>query len=419
MHRILLLLCLIVAALPASAADTATSGPNADSTPLGVGAQPAQSVDCPTRPPGAEGAPSDFVVELDPDTLWRPRGAEVRFTIRGPASTVIVKKVRVCFGWSSPGDELHAPQRLVGSPQVRSVSNDSGVTEYGAVVPRLRPVPWADWWPRRLWSAIPFVFTGAGTVPVADMVIEITPAEGAVVTTAIQVGITNSFVAWLVVVVVAILVLVALYRISRKRKRDTWSTVLWVISTPDGQASLSQFQIVIWTVVVGMSAIYVMTLSGNLISIGAGTLTLLGIAGGAALVIRIPGSGQPGGSSIPAGGTPAVPRWSDLIIPDRQANEVDVTRLQMLAFTLIAAGFVMIKVVVDYEIPTIPTNFLILMGISNGVYMTGRKWTGSTKSGDDTQDKAGNAGSDTKQAGTTADKDSTAAPAGGDDKSKD
>jgi hypothetical protein len=28
--------------------------------------------------------------------------------------------------------------------------------------------------------------------------------------------------------------------------------------------------------------------------------------------------------------------------------------------------------VVDYEIPAIPPNFLILMGISNGVYVAGR-----------------------------------------------
>jgi hypothetical protein len=49
----------------------------------------------------------------------------------------------------------------------------------------------------------------------------------------------------------------------------------------------------------------------------------------------------------------------------------------MLSFTLIAASFVLIKVVVDYEIPEIPSNFLILMGISNGVYVAGRKWPGS------------------------------------------
>jgi hypothetical protein len=44
----------------------------------------------------------------------------------------------------------------------------------------------------------------------------------------------------------------------------------------------------------------------------------------------------------------------------------------MLIFTLISAAFVIVKVVVAYQIPAIPDNFLLLMGISNGVYLTGR-----------------------------------------------
>lgn len=380
MYRILLLFCLIAVAPPAWAADNATSGPNADSVPLVPIIPSAQPASCPKRPEVAVGAPSNIVVELDPDTLWRPRGAEVRFTIRGPGATVIVKKVRVCFGWSSPGGAVQAAQDLIGSPQVRPVTNDTGATGYGALVPRLPWVPNADWWPRRLLSPIPYVFTGAGTVPVSDMVVEVALADDSTVVTAIQVGVTNGGVAWLVVIVVAALVVLALSRIARKCKPAAWNGLLWVIATPDGQASLSQLQIVLWTFVVGMSAIYVMTLSGNLISISAGTLTLLGIAGAAALVARMPGAGQPSGSATTAAAVPLIPRWSDLIIPDRRASEIDVTRLQMLAFTLITAGFVLIKVVVDFEIPAIPDNFLILMGISNGVYMTGRKWPGPSKS---------------------------------------
>jgi hypothetical protein len=380
MHRVLLLLCLIVAIPAARAADSATSGPNADTTPLQQAGTPAQPADCPMRPHPTEGAPSNIIVELDPDTLWRPRGAEVRFTIRGPGAAVSVRKVRVCFGWSSPDAVFQPIHDLIGSPQVRSVTNDTGATEYGAVVPGLKRLPNADWWPRRLLSAIPYVLTGAGTVPVADMVVEVTPTDGPVVVTAIQVGITSGVVAWVVVIFVAALVGLIIYRIAPKPEHAGWGRLLWVISTREGHASLSQLQIVLWTVVVGMSAIYVMTLSGNLISISAGTLTLLGIAGGATLVARMPGSGQPTGSA-PAAGVPMTPKWSDLIIPDRQADEIDVTRLQMLAFTLITAAFVAIKVIVDFEIPAIPTNFLILMGISNGVYITGRKWSGAGTSG--------------------------------------
>lgn len=55
--------------------------------------------------------------------------------------------------------------------------------------------------------------------------------------------------------------------------------LLRVISTPHGVASLSQFQIVIWSTVIGAGIIYVMLISGNLIDIPATTLGLLGVTG--------------------------------------------------------------------------------------------------------------------------------------------
>ncbi len=394
MRRILLLFCLIVATTYTRGADPggATSGPNAQSTPLQVeagrqtterpGGTPPEQANCPARPPLAQGAPSSIVVELDPNTLWRPRGSEVRFIIRSPGSTVSVAKVRVCFGWSSPDGIFRESQALIGTPQVRSVSNDTGAVEYGAVVPALRRVPNSDWWPRRVFASTRYIFTGAFIVPVADMVVEVTPTSGAApVVTTTQVGVTSAVVAWAVVAVLAVLIWLILEGIARFRHIRGRNLALRIIATPDGYASLSQLQIVLWTLVVGISAIYVMTLSGNLISISDGTLILLGIASAAALAARIPQwAPQPANPAMPAG-PPSMPEWSDLLIPNRSIPEIDVTRLQMLAFTLITAAFVVIKVVVDYEIPSIPANFLVLMGISNGVYVGGRSLPSLPKKG--------------------------------------
>lgn len=69
------------------------------------------------------------------------------------------------------------------------------------------------------------------------------------------------------------------------------------------------------------------------------------------------------------------PRFSDLLESD-EGGEIDVARVQMLFFTLIAATFVIIKVVSSQEIPEIPTGILLLMGISNGVYLAA-KYTGA------------------------------------------
>ena len=400
MRRALLLFWLIVGILgwaeaPAWTADSASSAtaaaPNADSPPLQMdvasqagtqaGSKPGLSENCPDRPPAAQGAPSAIVVQLDPDTLWRPRGAEVRFTISGPGGPVGVAKVRVCFGWSSPDGAFRQSQALIGSPQVRSIANNTGSVEYGAAVPLLRPVPNSLWWPRRIIASTPYVFTGVFTVPVSDMVVEVTTTSGAVVVSATQVGITDVVVAWVVVAAVLGLVWLALDGVARVRGVRGRNLLLRVISTRDGYASLSQMQIVLWTVVVGLSAIYVMTLSGNLIAVSEGTLVLLGIASAAALAARLPGLAQtPAIAPVPAA-VPTTPEWSDLVIPDRSTREIDVTRLQMLAFTLITAAFVLIKVVVDYEIPTIPANFLVLMGISNGVYVGGRRLPSQPKNG--------------------------------------
>lgn len=65
------------------------------------------------------------------------------------------------------------------------------------------------------------------------------------------------------------------------------------------------------------------------------------------------------------------PRYADLIIWDGR-NEVDVTRIQMLLFTVIAAGFVLLQIWRGNTIPEIPPGILILMGISNGVYLTAK-----------------------------------------------
>jgi hypothetical protein len=373
MIRILLLLMVALAAAPAAhAAGEATNGPNADSSPAQRKSAPAGTAACPDRPAPNVGNQSAVIVALEPDTLWRPRGAEVRFTIQAPSGPADVKSVRVCFGWSSPDGDHSDTHALSGSPQVRSVTNDTGTVEYGATVPHLKDVAAGNWWLRRFLDTGHYVFTGVFIVPVADMVVAVTLGSGDTILSSIQVGVTAVSVAWAVVAVVLVLLWAAMAGIARYRKIAGRNLLLRIISTQDGYASLSQMQIVLWTFVVGMSAIYVMVLSGNLISITPGTLTLLGIASGAALIARVPPATSAGAVAPSGTTTQQEPEWSDLIISDRQVGEIDVTRLQMLAFTLITASFVLIKVVVDYEIPEIPSNFLVLMGISNGVYVTGR-----------------------------------------------
>lgn len=69
---------------------------------------------------------------------------------------------------------------------------------------------------------------------------------------------------------------------------------------------------------------------------------------------------------------PRKPLWSDLVVTPQHPGEIDVTRVQMLFFTLISVAFVAIKLINSYMIPDIPEGFMLLMGISNGVYLSAK-----------------------------------------------
>jgi hypothetical protein len=272
-----------------------------------------------------------------------------------------------------------------------------------------------------------------------------TPEVAADVTTTI--GITYWYWALILAMATAIAGGAFLLVIARRRltsegiKKANW--LLQIISTPSGHASLSQLQILLWTFVVAASAVYVMCLSGQLITVTTGTLVLLGIAGLTGLGAKAHSENQ-GATAEATAATAAkekakadalaaekkaaaevaaaaqasdpaaaartkaeseaaakeakakskiaaetqknadalkdppkdqVPQWSDLIVSENVAAdgtkslEIDVTRFQMLLFTLVTAVFVLMTVLTTYVIPEISTGFLTLMGISNGVYV--------------------------------------------------
>src|SRR4029077_14524836 len=104
------------------------------------------------------------------------------------------------------------------------------------------------------------------------------------------IGITYPLAALLFAIVTAGLGFAVLYIAVARRLispgilKASW--LLRIISTPSGFASLSQFQIVLWTFIVAASAVYVMSLSGQLIQITNATLVLLGIAGAPAVAVK-------------------------------------------------------------------------------------------------------------------------------------
>ncbi len=298
----------------------------------------------------------------------------MRFTIASTNGGLpAVTQVIVCFRWE--GTDLARNQlAYLPSPLVRSIPNTNGQVGYGAVIPNLGALQFYGIGPNHLHVQ----HTALGTVPLAEMAVMVQMAGGsAPVAVILPVGVTNAGVAAAVVLVCVSLACIVLWTLAPKEmlsQTSNWRTkisehILAVISNPDGVASLSQFQVMLWTLVVAAAAIFVMVLSGNLISISSQMLTLLGIAGGTQILASVDRTKPPPGKEYPAPGKPA---WSQMLV-DKFSGDLDVTRVQMLIFTLITAAFVAVQVVATYSIPDISDSFMVLMGISNGVYLAGRQ----------------------------------------------
>jgi hypothetical protein len=222
------------------------------------------------------------VVTIDQTSVWRPRGGEVKFTLNGPGVSN-VSQVVACYKWSNNRSASN-PYRQAAVQLVDASKTPDLV--YSATVPDLPAAP------RDIWS---FVFghfgdgdsTALGLVPLADFRVIVVTGTGATAQRAEvvqQVGVTYPLVAAIVTAGVVLIAWSLLYLFGRQRgvpgggKGDA---ILRLISTKAGYASLSQLQIILWSFLVGGSAVYVMALSGNLIDITGGTLVLLGISGAA------------------------------------------------------------------------------------------------------------------------------------------
>jgi hypothetical protein len=337
-------------------------------------------------------------ITINPATRWQPRGGEVLVSISADASLFRSFTVRACFGWSTAEAENY-----FSSPNLRDTFKNtafvqvrpnqrSEVLDIGVTVPNLRLAPSSifDRW------GTATRFTGMGVIPVADMRLIGYNDSGMVFDVVRPVGITSVSFSVLLSLSILTVALAVLYRFAvgmpqPAAARDGLRGIIkrifsfrWMLSlirNADGRASLSAFQVLLWTVVVALSAVYVMTLSGNLIDVTPGALTLLGIAGAASLIAS---AQKPSDALAPAPltdpplGVPVAlpaglvePSWVDLV-RQPEGTLPDVTRLQMLFFTVVSAGFVVMQVLTSYVIPDIPTGYQILMGISNGVYVGGK-----------------------------------------------
>ena len=320
--------------------------------------------------PASLDSPHPFLTQVkasvDPLTHWQPRSGQIRITLESTGNANLAdSNLSVYFRWrtrSNTGEWMRTP-----NVHVVDLQNAQKLT-VAAEVPELPPAPL---------NGLPGWISGNGNgvgeflglVPVAEIWVSARAngnAGDALADVVESIGVTNTWAA-LGAALGAIFLLAWFLKGFKPLGLKGSNLFLQIIETRGRRASLSQFQIVLWMFVIGAATAYVMVLSGNLIPLTEGTLALLGISGLATLGSQLAPRGTADqAEAVAAREAVAAPSWRDLIASD---GEIDVTRLQMLFFTVLIAVFVSIHVIDSFQIPEIPPSFLGLMGLSNGVYL--------------------------------------------------
>jgi hypothetical protein len=143
-----------------------------------------------------------------------------------------------------------------------------------------------------------------------------------------------------------------------------------------GNCSLARFQVLLFTLVLTGVYAYVLARTGELSGLSTTVLALLGITLAGSTLARATGGpvvDTPNrlwllGTGL-LDGTPRVPAWRDLIASD---GEIDVTRVQAVAFSLFAAAALVINGTTNLAGFEIPQEINYLMGLSQVVYIAGK-----------------------------------------------
>lgn len=211
-----------------------------------------------------------------------------------------------------------------------------------------------------LWDSASLRLLGAATGIFAD---------------SIYVRIGNPILSAIVSIVVGLLILfIPTYFIKKQEPKTQDPTITrqkWTLPRlfvgQDGEPSLSLFQMYLWTWLVLTGMFYVFFMSGNLLNVTEQVLILLGLAGLSTISSRFVGAGA-------AGSTPGTGKgfWGMFLV----GGKPDLLRLQMFIFTFAIWFYVATRVFYEQAFPVLDANVLLLMGISNGVYV-GAKWAAS------------------------------------------
>ena len=138
----------------------------------------------------------------------------------------------------------------------------------------------------------------------------------------------------------------------------------------DHQPSLSLFQIFFWTLITVWGIIYVYLTTGNLLAMTASMMGLLGIAGTGSVIARWVSPDPKPTTGVADLGVPSKPFEFWQILSTN--GNFDLLKLQLLVFTLSIGVYIVWRIADTAAFPELDANTLLLLGVSQGVYIGGK-----------------------------------------------
>jgi hypothetical protein len=308
---------------------------------------------------------------------WQPRGSRIDFRTSSPKDIPPAATVLACFGWlyrdAASAISFDSRPSWIIEPD-RSISGT-------ATVPDLPPAP-----PR--WSRDSFrgvgVYSSFWLVPIAQVrILAIAPNGNDVLfDSQVNVGISDKRIAATAASILVASSFLLLWPIRTLARREQ-PFPLRLICNRAQRASLSYFQTLLITIVLTAALSYLIVLSGGLVGLPTSASAILLISALTTLASRWHTEHAhifPGSQSDPRLASPERrAKWRDLIASqDYQSSTMDVTRLQMLAVTLLAAFIILKRIANEPTFPAFPY-VLLLFAVSNGIYLA-RKFAAVSKS---------------------------------------
>lgn len=144
-----------------------------------------------------------------------------------------------------------------------------------------------------------------------------------------------------------------------------------------GRFSLSNLQILMWTLLVLFSMSYVWINQGEMMTLTQGILALLGISGGTSVLSRfVPSTAGTAPATASTGTSDSTGSFRDML--RSEDGQFDLLRFQMLGFTVFTWLYALVSVIRADFFPEIPENLYYLMGLSSAAYLLGKSQSSGT-----------------------------------------